>query len=95
MRYVFRPVRWFGSKNDFATRARISGVHIPVLILSGAADEIAKPWMPRAIYDHANEPKSLHMLKGISHNDFLMPGDGTLERYLRAFLANTAAKGRM
>jgi pimeloyl-ACP methyl ester carboxylesterase len=93
MRYVFRPVRWFGSKNGFDTRARISRVHIPVLILSGTADEIAQPWMPQAIYDRANEPKTLHMFAGVGHNDFLMPGDGTMERYLRVFLANPAVQG--
>jgi pimeloyl-ACP methyl ester carboxylesterase len=93
MRYVFRPVRWFGGKNDFDTRARISKVRIPVLILSGTADDIAQPWMPQAIYDRANEPKTLRMFQGVGHNDFLMPGDGTMERYLRAFLANPAAQG--
>jgi pimeloyl-ACP methyl ester carboxylesterase len=92
MRYVFRPVRWFGSKNDFDTRARISRVHIPVLVLSGTADEIALPWMPQAIYERANEPKTLRMFKGVSHNDFLMSRDGTLERHMRTFIANPGAR---
>ena len=99
MRYLFRPVRWFGSKNDFDSRARISTVHIPVLILSGTADEIAQAWMPQAIYDCAKEPKTLHMFEGVGDNDFLMSRDGALERFLQTFIANSilrpAADARM
>jgi len=89
-RYLFRPVEWFGHRNDFDTKARISTVHIPVLIVSGTQDELAPPWMAESIYGRANEPKLIRLIDGAHHNDLLEPRDGSLLRVLRTFLEHPA-----
>jgi len=85
-RYLFRPVEWFTHRNDFDTLARISSIHIPVLIVTGAQDRLAPPWMARAIYSRANQPKFIRLIAGAHHNDLLQAGDGTLVRDIEAIL---------
>jgi pimeloyl-ACP methyl ester carboxylesterase len=84
-RYLFRPAEWLNHKNDFDTKARISSVHMPVLIMTGTLDELAPPWMARAIYDRANGPKWIELVDGAHHNDFIENRDGTLLHWLKYF----------
>ena len=89
-RYLLRPAEWFAHRNDFDTVARISSIHIPLLIVTGTRDELAPTWMARAIYNHANQPKSMKLIDGARHNDLLEPRDGTLTRLLKAFVDDPA-----
>jgi len=89
-RYPFRPVEWFGHRNDFDTQARISTIHIPVLIMTGTQDELAPPCMAKAIYTRANQPRSIKLIEGARHNDLLETRDGTLLRVFQAFLNHPA-----
>lgn len=44
-------------------------LHSPILIISGKQDRHALPSEAQAIYDAANQPKSLWMVDGASHED--------------------------
>jgi pimeloyl-ACP methyl ester carboxylesterase len=90
-RYLFRPVQWLGHKNDFNSAAKISAVQMPVLIISGAADQLAPPSMAQQLYARAHEPKTIHMIEGAGHNDILEIGDGNLVREIQSFMATNAS----
>ena len=88
-RTVLRPSQCNGSITPtiLQNKNKIASVHIPVLIVSGALDTIALPWMPRLLYDRANQPKALHMLDGAEHNDLWDKGNSTLVGYIRNFVS--------
>jgi pimeloyl-ACP methyl ester carboxylesterase len=89
--YLLRPLEWLGHENDFDTKVRISSVRIPVLIMSGTLDELAPPWMAKVLYEHANAPKTIRLIEGAHHNDFLDVGDGNLVRGMQSFIGTTPA----
>jgi fermentation-respiration switch protein FrsA (DUF1100 family) len=88
---VLRPGQWIDNTNNFGNKNKIASVHMPVLIVSGTLDTIAAPWMPKLLYDRANQPKALHMLEGVEHNDLWDKGDGTLVGYIRDFVFGWSA----
>ena len=90
-RTMLRPSQWIDNANNFANKNKIASVHIPVLIVSGTADTIALPWMPRLLYDRANQSKTLHMLDGVEHNDLWDKGDGALVGYIRNFVSDDSS----
>jgi pimeloyl-ACP methyl ester carboxylesterase len=90
-RYLFRPVQWLGHKNDFNSAAKISAVQMPVLIISGAADQLAPPSMAQQLYARAHEPKTIHMIEDAGHNDILEIGDGNVVREIQSFMATNAS----
>ncbi len=51
--------------------------------------------MPKLLYDRANQPKALHMLEGVEHDDLWDKGDGILLGYIRNFVweGSTATAG--
>ena len=87
---VLRPSQWIDNTNNFDNKNKIANVHIPVLIVSGTLDRIAFPWMPKLLYDRANQPKILHMLEGVEHNDLWDKGNGTLVGYIRDFVSGSS-----
>ncbi len=90
-RTLLRPSQWMGDANNFENKNKIASVHIPILIVSGTIDTIASPWMPKLLYDRANQPKTLHMLEGVEHNDLWDKGNGTLVGYVREFVSGSTA----
>jgi uncharacterized protein len=89
---VLRPSQWIDNANNFENKNKIAGVHIPVLIVSGTSDTVAVPWMPQLLYDRANQPKTLHMLEGVEHDDLWKKGNGTLVGYIREFVSGGSAE---
>ena len=57
------------SLDSVAPVKAISQLQAPVLIISGAQDKHALPSEAQAIYDNANQPKSLWIVDGASHED--------------------------
>jgi uncharacterized protein len=90
-RTVLRPSQWIDNANNFENKNKIASVYIPVLIVSGTLDTIALPFMPKLLYDRANQPKMLHMLEGAEHNDLWDKGNGTLIGYIREFVSGSSA----
>jgi pimeloyl-ACP methyl ester carboxylesterase len=84
---LLRPSQWIDNANNFENKNKIAGLHIPVLIVSGSSDTIALPWMPKLLYERANQPKTLHMLDGVEHDDLWDKGDGALVGYIRDFVS--------
>jgi uncharacterized protein len=85
-RYLLRPAQLFLGANRFDTAARVASIHMPLLIIAGSQDELARPWMVQKVFDRANEPKTLQFIDGAGHNDVMDHRDGTLERRLAAFI---------
>jgi len=92
-RTLLRPSQWIDKANNFENKNKIASVRIPVLIVSGDVDTIASPWMPKLLYDRANQPKALHMLEGVEHNDLWDKGNATLVGYIRDFVSGSTATG--
>jgi hypothetical protein len=53
----------------FADRLRNQVVNRNNVDTAVEADPVAFPWMPKLLYDRANQPKTLHLLEGVDHND--------------------------
>jgi hypothetical protein len=47
--------------------------------------------MPKLLYDRANQPKTLHLLEGVDHNDLWRKGDGTVVGDIRDFVSGGSA----
>jgi len=83
---VLRPVQWLRHDNDLANKEKIGSIHMPVLILCGTEDPIARPWMAKELYARANEPKRITWIEGAGHNDVMVQRDGTFLRAIVGFL---------
>jgi hypothetical protein len=66
--YPFIPARLL-VLDRYESEKKIGGVHLPVLIVNGTADEIIPPSQGRRLFELANEPKTFHSLPGRGHND--------------------------
>jgi uncharacterized protein len=66
----------------------------PLLIVHGAENELHKPVEAQSMYDHAAEPKSLEMLEGRGHTEWMFDDDPTFKRLveiLERFLSRSLA----
>jgi len=63
-------------KDRFENTQKIVGVTAPLLIFNGALDRIVPPVMGQALYDAANEPKTLEIFPYAGHNDLYLHGAG-------------------
>lgn len=43
----------------------------PLLVVHGAENELHRPEEARALYDHAREPKRLHLIEGAGHTEWM------------------------
>ena len=68
--YPFLPVKLI-ALDKFDNEKKIGGVHVPVLIVNGTADEIIPASQGKRLYELANEPSEFHSLPGRGHNDIL------------------------
>jgi pimeloyl-ACP methyl ester carboxylesterase len=49
----------------------VAGLRAPLLFLHGERDEIVPLMYGQALFDAAPEPKAMHVLRGVAHNDVL------------------------
>lgn len=82
--YPWLPARWL-SRLSHATRDYIQDVRCPVLVVHSRDDEIIPFRHGEAIFESANEPRSLLVIRG-SHNDAFLTDEAAYRRGLRAFL---------
>jgi fermentation-respiration switch protein FrsA (DUF1100 family) len=66
--YPFLPATLL-VRDRFANEQKISAIHTPVLIASGAQDDLIPPTQGQKLFSLANEPKEYHMIPGRGHND--------------------------
>jgi uncharacterized protein len=86
MRYPIFPVRLL-AKDRFDTRAKMGGLHLPVLVVHGEIDELIPFAQGKAVYDAAVAPKQFVGLPDTGHN---YPSQAILPQVER-FLAGPAA----
>ena len=67
------------------SRARISLVHAPLLIIQGDRDEVIPPRLGQALFAAAPEPKSLWVIPGAGHNDIAETAGPQYRQRLAAF----------
>jgi uncharacterized protein len=85
--YAFLPVRWL-LRDRYATIDRIARVNAPLLVIGGDADSIVPIAQTRRIYEAADDPKSLLIVRDADHNDdSLLAGREMIGSILR-FLQN-------
>lgn len=92
-RYFLRPSQWLRHVNDFDNKAKISSIHMPVLIMTGTDDTIAPPWMAEELYARANEPKHIQLIEGAEHNDVMDPKNRVFQREFEWFLGTLSIQG--
>ena len=64
-----------------------SRLHSPILVISGNQDRHALPTEAQAIFDAANQPKSLWMIEGASHEDLYEYNNESYEKRILDFFA--------
>lgn len=66
--YPFLPARLL-VLDRFENQKKIGDIHVPMLIASGAEDELIPPAQGAKLFSLANEPKEYHSIPGTGHND--------------------------
>jgi uncharacterized protein len=73
------PVRWL-MKDQFRSDERIGSVHVPLLIIHGAQDDVIPIRFGERLFALANEPKRFIRIDGAGHNDLDAYGSGAAAR---------------
>ncbi len=73
--------RWLPAlaKNRFESARKLAAVHCPVLITHGSNDNVIPVEQGRTLYDAANEPKRLIIVRGAGHDVSGFAGDGYMD----------------
>jgi hypothetical protein len=79
------PVHWM-LRTHFNNLSKISGVRVPLLVVSGTADTLTPVWMADQIFARANKPKQLDLIPNAGHNDLLFVGGQALTNVLKDFI---------
>jgi fermentation-respiration switch protein FrsA (DUF1100 family) len=87
-RYWFLPVDLL-VRDKFDTLSRIGRIEAPLLIALGERDDVVPPWMGRALFAAAAEPKELWVASSGGHENLAQSGLlETLERFLGTTIAS-------
>jgi len=87
--YPWLPARWM-SRYSHATRDYVRDVHSPLLVVHSRDDDIIPFHHGEAIFESANEPRTLLALRG-THNDAFLRDESTYVEGLRTFLTGLSA----
>ena len=66
--YPFLPAKLL-ILDRFENQSKISQIYVPVLMVSGAADELIPPSQGVKLFSLANDPKEYHSIPERGHND--------------------------
>jgi fermentation-respiration switch protein FrsA (DUF1100 family) len=75
-------------RDRFSTLERIKGIRTPLLVIAGERDTIVPAAQSRAVFDAANEPKSLLVIPDADHNDDALFTGRTMIAGIVRFLQN-------
>lgn len=84
--YLLRPAEWFLGENRFDNAAKIGRVRMPLLVIAGTEDTLARPRMAQMLTERAQGTKKLVMVEGAGHNDLLDLGRDEVAKELREFV---------
>lgn len=59
----------FVAKDSWSTSTRLRGMHVPVLLMHGTADDYVRPEFSQTLYANANHPKKLVLVEGAVHGN--------------------------
>ena len=83
--YFGLPAHWFlGAR--FPLEERLRDVHMPLLVIHGALDEIIPFELGQRVYEAANEPKSFYAIPNADHNDVYVAGGTAYYERLKKFV---------
>lgn len=86
--YTYLPVAWL-LRDRFDTLDRISRIRVPLLVIAGDRDRVVPASQSRRVYDAANEPKSLLIVRDADHNDAVLLAGRDMLAAILLFLAKT------
>jgi fermentation-respiration switch protein FrsA (DUF1100 family) len=74
--------------NFFDTVRAIRKLRVPLLVLHGAADEVAPCWMAHALYDSCATARRIHVVQGGLHKDLYLRDPGSVVWTIKRFVAD-------
>ncbi|HLY16152.1 MAG TPA: alpha/beta hydrolase [Bryobacteraceae bacterium] len=78
--------------HGFNTRRKISGVHVPLLVIHGDQDRTVPYSMGRAVFEAANEQKFLWTVTGATHVDIVETAGQLYRERLRDFYTTSSPR---
>jgi fermentation-respiration switch protein FrsA (DUF1100 family) len=66
--YPYLPAKYL-VLDRFLNEKKIGKLHVPLLIVNGANDEVIPPSQGKQLYQLANEPRQFYSIPGHGHND--------------------------
>ncbi|MCC9310099.1 alpha/beta hydrolase [Kitasatospora sp. RB6PN24] len=72
---LLRPLRWLGLAKGFDSRKRITGLDIPLLIITGTNDAVGTPAMAAELHGRASGRKRLELIDGADHSIWKLGGE--------------------
>lgn len=82
--YPFLPVRWL-ARLDYDTESRVARIDAPLLVIHSRDDEIIPFSEGEAVYQAANDPKQLLVIRG-GHNTGFLDSEPDYSNGIEAFL---------
>lgn len=90
--YPFLPTSLF-LRDRYPNRDRVSGLHVPVLVMAGSADSVVPLAQSKRVYEAAGEPKEFVVFDGADHNDFELTAGEELVATVAEFLERVGLPG--
>jgi fermentation-respiration switch protein FrsA (DUF1100 family) len=72
--------------NRFDNLSKIGSVRVPVFITVGTEDTLTPPDMAAALFQRANQPRQLYLVRGADHNGIVSVGGQALESQISGFI---------
>lgn len=74
----------------FASREKIGGIRMPVLIIHGTSDPVVPAEMGEELFNHAPRPKMLFLVPGAGHENCAVTAGPAYAERIRTFMSTTA-----
>jgi len=82
----YRIVPTFLLRDKYEVEQTVAELHVPLLVILGAADSIVPPRLSLRVFEAANEPKRLVDMEGLDHNDPGLASGAKLAEEIKAFV---------
>jgi fermentation-respiration switch protein FrsA (DUF1100 family) len=90
--YFGLPVHWLlGAR--FPLDEKLKSIHVPILVIHGAVDDIIPFEMGQRVFEVANEPKSFYTVPGADHNNLYVVGATPYFQRLKRFMDEVVRPG--
>ena len=79
------PIRWLLSQK-FDSLGKIADIDLPLLLVHGLDDRYVPPRFSQALFEAAQQPKTLLLVPGASHNNSMSLAGQRYRRAIEALL---------